>query len=71
MRWTNPGLVKAKNYDAVHFTTDSGIRIRRFLHPLIHMGIRVAVDRPIDIIRYPALSKGKNYIFYRRPFFPR
>ena len=70
MRWTNPGLVKAKNYDAVHFTTDSGIRIRRFLHPLIHMGIRVAVDRPIDIIRYPALSKGKNYIFAAGHSFP-
>ena len=27
------------------------------------MGIRIAVDRPVDIIRYPNLPKGKNYIF--------
>ena len=60
MKWTNPGLVKAKNYNAEHFTTDSGIRIRRFLHPLIHLVIRIAVDRPVNIIRYPNLPKGKT-----------
>ena len=57
MKWTNPGLVKAMNYNAEHFTTDSGIRIRRFLHPLIHMGIRIAVDWPIDVIRYSGIKK--------------
>ena len=70
MKWTNPGLVKAKNYDVEHFMMDFGIRIIRFLHPLIHMSIRIAVDRPVDDIRYPNLPKGKNYIFAAGHFFP-
>lgn len=53
-----PGLMKEKNYNAEHSTTDFGIIFRGFLHPLIHMGIRNAVDKPVDVIRYPNLPKG-------------
>ena len=41
MKWTNPYLVKAKNYDSKRFTTDFGTEIesaadyrsRRIVHP--------------------------------------
>ena len=70
MKWTNPYLVKAKNYDSKRFTTDFGIGFRRFVHPFIHTMIRLAADRPIDIIKYPELPKGKNYIFAAGHSFP-
>lgn len=70
MVWSNPGLVKAKNNDAEHFTTDFGIKLRRFTHPFVHFLIKVAADRPIDVIRYPSLPKNENYIFAAGHSFP-
>ena len=45
MRWTNPVLVKAKNYDADHFTSDFGIKLRRLTHPFVHFLIKNATDK--------------------------
>lgn len=70
MVWKNPGLLKIMNYDADHFTTDFGIKTRRCVHPLIHVMIKVAADRPIDIIKYPKLPKNENYIFTASHSFP-
>lgn len=70
MPWTNPGLVKAKNYDVERFTTNFGIRFRRFVHPLIHFIIRVTVDRPVEIVQYPKLEKGTPYLFCAGHSFP-
>ena len=59
MPWKNLGLVKAKNYDAERFTTDFGIKFRRLIHPLVHLISCIAVDRPVKIVKYPKLEKGK------------
>ena len=70
MSWTNPILMKAKNYDADRFTSDFGIKFRRFIHPFIHFLIKIAADRPIDVISYPSLPKNENYIFAAGHSFP-
>lgn len=70
MPWKNLGLVKAKNYDAERFTTNFGIKLRRFIHPLVHLIICIAVDRPVKIVKYPKLKKGEVYIFAAGHSFP-
>ena len=70
MRWINPILVKWKYYDEDKFVTDLGIKLRHIVHPIIHLIIKHAVDRPIEVIRYPSLSKKKNYIFAAGHSFP-
>ena len=70
MKWTNPHLVKSKNYDAEHFTTDFGIRFRRLIHPFVRFVIDIAVDRPIELVQYPELEKDVPYLFCAGHSFP-
>lgn len=70
MHWKNYSLIKAKNYDADHFTSDFGIKFRRFIHPLIRLAIGAALDRPVEIVRYPELLPNENYIFAAGHSFP-
>jgi len=66
----NRYLQKAKNYDAERFTTSFGIRLRRFIHPLVHGIIRIATDKPLVVLQYPKLVKGQRYIFAAGHSFP-
>lgn len=66
----NRFLQRVKNYDAEHFTSDFGIRMRRFIHPLVHFVIRLAADKPLVELRYPQLEKGQRYIFAAGHSFP-
>ena len=70
MHWKNPGLIKVMNYNADQFTTDFGIRFRRLIHPLIRFIIRIAVDRPVEIVRFPDLDRNTPYIFCAGHSFP-
>ncbi len=70
MPWKNIGLVKSKNLDAGRFTSEIGIRCRRFIHPVVHFIIRLALDRPVKIVKYPVLPNNENFIFAAGHSFP-
>ena len=70
MHWKNYDLIKTKNYDADHFTSGFGIKFRRLIHPLVRLAIGAALDRPVEIVRYPELLPNENYIFAAGHSFP-
>ena len=70
MRWKNYGLIKAKNKDAEHFTTDFGIKIRRIMHPILKFVIKMNTGKETILVSYPKLEKNKAYIFTAGHSFP-
>ena len=66
----NRFLQCVKNHDAEHFTSDFGIHVRRFIHPLIRGISRIAADKPLKVLQYPRLEKGLRYIFAAGHSFP-
>lgn len=59
----NIGLIELKNKDAGHFTTDTGIKLRRLFNPLLRSILKLAAKHKIIVENYPKLTKGKPYIF--------
>ena len=59
----NWGLIGLKDKGVDDFTTDAGIRIRRFINPLLRKVLALATKRKIVVWRYSKLHKGKPYIF--------
>lgn len=59
----NWGLIGLKDKGVDDFTTDAGIRIRRFINPLLRKVLALATKRKIVVWRYPKLQKGRPYIF--------
>ncbi len=66
----NHYLQKAENYTAERFTSSFGIKLRRFLHPIVRFVIRLATDKPLVVLEYPKLKKGERYIFAAGHSFP-
>lgn len=46
-----------------------GIRLRRWLQPLLRRALRLGIRRRVIVERYPTLEKGKLYIFTSTHFF--
>lgn len=59
----NIGLIRLKDKNIDTFTTDMGIKLRRFLNPLLRRILRFAAKHKIIVENYPKLTKGKPYIF--------
>ena len=59
----NYGLMRFKTSTAKSFTSDFGIRIRRYINPVLRPILRAATKGRIHIDRYPDLPKGRPYIF--------
>lgn len=70
MTWKNRALIRYRKLDSDHFASKAGIKIRRIIHPAVHLIIRAASDRPIEVIEYPNLVKGERYIFAAGHSFP-
>ncbi|MBR5969848.1 MAG: 1-acyl-sn-glycerol-3-phosphate acyltransferase [Lachnospiraceae bacterium] len=68
--WKNIGLVGWKHRDAQCFTTEFGIKLRRFVSPAIRSIIGLAATKPYRVVRYPKLDKTKPYIFAAGHSFP-
>ena len=64
MVWKNRLLSRIKYHTAENFTTDFGIKMRRFIWPLVHFAIcHFGVNKPYEVKRYPKVEKGKPCIF--------
>ena len=70
MAWKNILLVNSKNLDAEHFTSDTGIKIRRAVYPILNAIIKVANGKKVYLVSYPKLEDKKNYIFAAGHSFP-
>ena len=70
MAWKNLLLVNSKNLDAEHFTSDTGIKIRRVVYPILNAIIKVANGKKVYLVSYPELDEKKNYIFAAGHSFP-
>ena len=70
MTWNNRFLMKAKNLDAEHFTTDKGIELRKKAYPLLNAIIKRANGKKVYLVSYPKLEEGENYIFAAGHSFP-
>lgn len=68
--WKNYGLVNAKNLDVDHFTTNSGIKIRKIIHPIMKKIISTKTGMETILVSYPGLNKNTNYIFAAGHSFP-
>lgn len=65
----NIGLMRCTVSDAAGFTTETGIRLRRAVNPLLRRVLHLAVKRRIVVEQYPALEPGEPYIFASTHFF--
>lgn len=59
----NIGLVRVKNSDVHHFTTNFGIRGRKMINPVFRRLLKYGTSVKIHVDRYPKLEKKKPYIF--------
>lgn len=59
----NIGLIGLKDKDVDNFTTNIGIKFRRFLNPLLRKILKLVAKHEIVVESYPKLTKGKSYIF--------
>ena len=56
-------LLKYEDADVNNFTSDAGIKIRRFINPPIRYILKKATNGKIYVEKYPQLEKNKPYIF--------
>lgn len=63
------GLKKYEYTDVEHFTSETGLRIRKMLNRGWHIFLKLGTKRKIHIVNYPHLQKGKNYVFACNHFF--
>ena len=68
--WNNIGLIKAKNLDSEHFTSDVGIKIRRIINPVVRKVVSKTIDKEIVVLDYPVLDKNEAFIFAGGHLFP-
>ena len=59
----NYGLLRFKSADVNNFTSDTGMKIRKVINPLLRKALMKAVKGDVIIDRYPKLEKDKSYIF--------
>lgn len=59
----NIGITKVMYRTSEDFTTNFGLKIRRFINPVFRRLLRLGTKRKIVIEKYPDLIKGKPYIF--------
>ena len=59
----NYGIIGFKDANVDNFTSDTGIKLRRVIHPVLRRVLRLAVKGDLIIDRYPTLEKDKPYIF--------
>lgn len=60
---TNIGLDKIMHLGVDNFTTDSGLKIRRFINPVFRKLLRLGTKRKIICEQFPILKKEQPYIF--------
>lgn len=51
------------NRNVDNFTTNFGLKIRRFINPVFRRVLRLGTTRKIVVEQYPKLKKGEAYIF--------
>ena len=56
-------LLKYKNVNVENFTSDCGIKFRRFINPFLRRIFRLATKGTVHIDNYPKLNKKEQYIF--------
>ena len=61
--WTNIFLTRVQRSTPETFTTPLGLRIRRYIHPVLRPILRIASGRNIHVDSYPKLEKNQPYIF--------
>lgn len=59
----NYALLRFKTATVDNFTSNFGIRARRFINPVLRPILKLATKGRIHIDRYPSLTKGTSYIF--------
>ena len=59
----NIGLNRVKKSDVDQFTTETGIKVRRIINPLLRKILKLATKREIILESYPDLKKDTPYIF--------
>lgn len=61
--WTNIGLIRVKHSTTETFTTDFGLKLRRFISPFWRWVLRLTIKQKVHVESYPKLNKGETYIF--------
>ncbi len=59
----NPFLDRIMYLGVDNFTTDFGLKFRRFINPVFRRLLRMGTRRKIFVEQYPKLNKGQPYIF--------
>lgn len=59
----NYGILKFENADVESFTSDTGLKLRRAINPVLRPILRAATDGKVIVEDYPKLEKGEPYIF--------
>lgn len=59
----NTGLKRFETSDVNTFTSDIGIKLRKFIHPIWGPLLKLCTSRKVIVEEYPQLEKGKVYIF--------
>lgn len=57
------GLSKVLNSNAKTFTTNTGIKIRKFISPVFRQVLKLAIKRKVIIENFPKLNDNETYIF--------
>jgi len=59
----NLGLGYVKTSTVENFTTESGIKIRRYMSPIVRKALKLATKRTVYLESYPNLEPNTPYIF--------
>ena len=59
----NIGLDRIMHFGVDNFTSDFGLKFRRFINPVFRRLLRLGTSRKIIIEQYPKINKGQPYIF--------
>ncbi len=59
----NTGLKRYETLDVQHFTSDTGIKIRRMINKPWRKALQWAISRKVIVEQYPNLDRDKVYIF--------
>ncbi|MCI8545366.1 MAG: 1-acyl-sn-glycerol-3-phosphate acyltransferase [Bacilli bacterium] len=59
----NLGLGYVKTSTVENFTTESGIKIRRYMSPIVRKALKLATKRTVYLESYPNLESNTPYIF--------